>query len=651
VTHTLRPALRALAIGLGLLAGAATGPRAARADAARDAESLFRRAQAYDARGTIETRRLAMDCLERATSLAPDRFEYQLALGRVYYRMGFLRQARSRFQKVEKLDPQNADARVGVGQVWRRDWLKYLDRTSLTRAVGDFSTAVRLRPGDCDAWLLLLPLLVEQNNLRAAGAAAQRALEAAPERAEASLAVAYTSYRLGKVALAESSFVAALPRLPSLARERFEDIAPVASEEDTATLRRLPPAQRGEFLRRFWREHDPDLTTRENEAQLEYWARVAQAYFLFFDQRRREWDERGEVYVRYGPPEKAEYNPLGAATSQRFATGPGYPLNTLVWSYPGLGMQVAMQDRLLSEYYLLPIDQYEDLDPRPDPEVMALRGDLLSSRGGRGVFPLLPPGAKRRPVDGVLARFSGEHGPRLFGQVETNGSRDDSLWAEWVVLDTAMVEVARTTRVPSVSACDPTRLRAADFAADLPPGRYQVGITVRDSAGRRGLFRRSVELGVASAALTLSDAVLTCGRPDVSPPAPGVAPAVRIEANPTGEVYGGGPLTVYFEMYDLRPDENGQSRFEYECTVRSAEKDPRIWIQRLLQPRPRIPEISASRREEQPGNLRRQFVTIPVAELGEGRYRLDITVRDLNAGSEAATSVRFVKRAGSVAGG
>lgn len=377
---------------------------------------------------------------------------------------------------------------------------------------------------------------------------------------------------------------------------------------------------------------------------------MAHAYFLFFDQRRREWDERGEVYVRYGPPEKAEYNPIGAMASQRFSTGPGYPLNTLVWSYPGLGMQVAMQDRLLSEYYLLPIDQYVEVDPRPNPEVVARRGDVLSSRGGRGVFPLLPPGAKRRPVDGVLARFSGERGPRLFGQVETRGGRDDSLRAEWVVLDTAMVEVARATRVPDVSACDPTQLRTADFAADLPPGRYQVGITVRDSAGRRGLFRRSVDLDVASASLTLSDAVLTCGRPDISPPAPGVAPAVRIEANPAGEVFGGGPLTVYFEMYDLRPDEHGQSHFEYECTVRSAEKDPRVWIQRLLQPRPRIPEISASRREEQPGNLRRQFVTIPVAELGEGRYRLDITVRDLNAGSEAATSVRFVKRAGPVAG-
>jgi hypothetical protein len=157
-------------------------------------------------------------------------------------------------------------------------------------------------------------------------------------------------------------------------------------------------------------------------------------------------------------------------------------------------------------------------------------------------------------------------------------------------------------------------------------------------------MRSQIELSSPLATLTLSDAVATCGRPDVSAPAAGGAPAVRLEASPRGEVSGGGPLTIYFEMYDLSPDETGTSRFEYEATVRSAEKDSRIWLQRLLAPRPRIPAISAGRREEQPGSLRRQFLSLPVGELADGRYRLEILVRDLNAGSEATTRVNFVKR-------
>ncbi len=633
--------VRIAALVLALIAAAA-GPGGAWADRAGDAEALVRRAQGYDARGTIDGRRLAARCLEQATALAPDSLEYQITLGRLYYRMGFLKQARKRFERVERQDARSADARFGLGQVWRRDYLKYLDRTSLGRAVAHFTAASGLKPDDGESWLQLVPMLYEQDSLVAAGAAAEHALAAAPTRAEAMLAVAYTSFRLGRIGRAESTFVAAFPDLPKLARERFEDIAPVASEEDTATLRRLPPARRAEFLRRFWREHDPDLASRENEAQLEYWARVAQAYFLFFNTKRREWDERGEVYVRYGAPEHADYNPLDVPSVHMF--GHAYPMNYLVWSYPSLGMQVTMQDRLLSEYYLLPMSMYASMDPHPDPDVLALRDDVLSSRGGRGVFPTLPPGTRPRAVDAVVARFSGERGPRLFGQIQTAGAPDDDLTAEWVVLDTAMVEVARARRAPGASACDPVGVRSADFAAELPPGRYQVGFTLGDAAGGRGVIRKNVDLSAPLATLTLSDAVATCGRPDVTAQTPGVAPAVRIEALPGGEVRGAGPLTVYFEMYDLRPDESGTSRFEYEATVLSAEKDSRIWLQRLLAPRPRIPAISAGRREEQPGNLRRQFLSIPVGELADGRYRLDILVRDLNAGSEATTRVGFVKR-------
>jgi len=638
----LRPG-HAAALALALLVARA-GPGPAWADRAGEAEALHRRALELDARGSIDARRDAMRCLEQATALDPDHLEYQLALGRLYYRIGFLKEARKRFERIEKADGRSADAQFGLGQVWRRDWLKYLDRASLGRSVAHFSAAARLRPGDSESWLQLVPMLYEQDSLAAAGAAAERALAAAPKRPEARLAVAYTSFRLGRIERAESTFVAAFPDLPRAARERFEDIGPVASEQDTATLRRLQPAQRAEFLRRFWREHDPDLASRENEAQLEYWSRVAQAYFLFFDARRRQWDERGEMYVRYGAPERADYNPLSVSKVQLFATGPAYPVNVLVWSYPGLGMEVQMQDRVLTEHYMRPTSMDADLDPRPDPAALARRDDLLVSRGGRGVFPMLPPGAQPRKVDAVLARFSGERGPRLFGQIQTGGAPDEALVAEWVVLDTAMAEVARARREPGASPCDPAAVRSADFAAELPPGRYQVGLTLRDSAGHRGVFRSEVDLSAPLATLTLSDAVATCGRPEVTAPAPGGAPALRIEILPGAEVSGAGPLTVYFEMYDLRADETGTSRFEYEATVRSAEKDSRIWIQRLLAPRPRIPAISAGRREEQPGSLRRQVVSIPVGELADGRYRLDIRVRDLNAGTDATTNVSFVKR-------
>jgi GWxTD domain-containing protein len=640
--------LRALAAVLGFLICAPAIVSAAKArPAARpgSAQALFRRAQALLDRNTFDARRMAIRHLEQATLMEPDNASYQLTLARTYYQAGFLKSARLRFERVVAIDAEDPEGHFGLGQVWRRDWLKYLERGSLERAVEHFSTCARTKPDHVESWLMLAPLHVEQDHVSAAFAAAQHAHEADPDRAEALLAMAYTMYRLGQAPVADSVFRLAIPRLQRIVRERFHDIGPVASMEDTARLRRLAPEAQVQFLERFWRDNDPDLATRENEAQLEYWSRVAHAYFLFYDRKRREWDERGEVYVRYGPPEKAVYNPVGTPLRVTFGTGPPFPANILVWNYPSLGMTVTMQDRLLSEYYLLPITRDYDPDPAPDPDSLARRTGSLATAGGRAVFPRLAPGVTPLPIEGLVARFEGTTGPLLVAHVESPGNPADSLWAEWVVLDSTRREVSRGGRSLSTSACDAAERRVADFAAELAPGEYLVGLSVRDRRGRRGVFRAPIELPPHHARLALSDVVVSCGAPQIGASAGG-EPSVRIEPNPSASVAPGEPLRAYFEIYHLRPDANGQSRFEYVYTVRSAERDPRIWIQRALAPRQQPPPIIASREEENPGALRRQFVSVPVQHLPAGKYRLEILVRDLIAGVSAGAKAEFLKTGG-----
>ena len=622
----------------------ASAPVAARAEVesasprSHQGEALYQKASKLLERGTFDTRRVAIRDLEQATLLDPENSDYQLTLARAYYQVGFLKNARRRFEQVVRIAPEDARGRFGLGQTWRRDWLKYLDRSSLSRAVEQFSAAARLDPASCDSWLMLTPQLVEQPDLVAASNAAERAQEANPRRADALLAMAYTAYRRGRVARADSLFAAAIPRLPQSVRERFADISPVATARDTFILHRLSPDGQVEFVRRFWKEMDPDLSTPENEAQLEYWSRVAHAYFLFYDPKRREWDERGEVYVRYGAPVRARYNPLGVS----LADWAGTPRNVLVWEYPDLGMKVLMEDRTLSEYYLLPVTRTYDPDPVPNPDSLALRTDAVATTGGRGVFPKLPPGVRPLPVSGVIARFEGEQGTRLLAHVESPGGPQDSLWAEWVVLDSTRREVHRAARELAPSACAATERRVADFAAELPPGAYLMGLSVRDGNGGRGVYRAEADLATRRAGLTLSDVVISCGTPDMGARAGAAAP-LRIEPNPSGEVAEEDPLTAYFEIYRLKPGRDGQSRFEYVYTVKSAEKDPRIWLKRMFAPRPARPSISASREEENAGSLRRQFVSVPVQALPAGRYRLEVRVRDLVADVEAVRTVEFVK--------
>ena len=645
----MRIAPRSRTSAIAALCIAAIGLWAACASAAGDAaghrsrlevQALYARAQARLAEHRVEARRMAIADLERATMLDPDDTECQLLLARAYYQAGFLKQASRRFERLAALAPDDPEARFGLAQVWRRDWLKYLDRNSLARAIENLAAATRLEPRHTDAWLMLSSLEVEQHDSLGAQRAAIAACAAEPGRAEALLALASARWRLGDVAGADSAFAAALPKLRRSVRERFEDFAPLASERDTAIFNHLDAAAQVEFARRFWAEQDPDPTTSANEAQLEYRARVAQAYFLFYDAKHREWDERGEVYVRYGPPEAAVYNPLGAKlySSVSQSSQMTYPANVLRWDYPRLGMTVLLQDRILSEYYQLPITFDHDPDPRPDPEALA-RLDVVQTHEGRGVFPALPPGVKPLTVHATVAAFEGAAGPRLFSALETAAAPGDTLWAEAVVVDTAQHEVARSGRSLSPSACTPERFRVADFASDLPPGRYTLGLAVR-GGGRRGTSRIAVLLQAPDTSISLSDIVVTCGAPLIT------GAAVRLDADPLAQVGDGDALTAYFEISHLAAGAGGEARFEYVYAVKSAQKDPRIWIQRALQPRPQAPAISVSRDESQVGSVRRQFLSVPVQSLPPGRYKLEVTVRDLVSGQAASRTTPFSRVAG-----
>ena len=609
----------------------------------RRVDELVGQARQWLSTRTIEARRMAIRDLEDAIAIAPDRGDALLLLARAYEQAGFQRLAQQTWARASTLAPDDATARAGLALAWRRDYLKYLERASLDRAVEQYRAATRLDSSDVQSWLALSCLAIERGDLTEALAAAQGASRTGRSRAEASLAAASACWRLGQVEAADSLFRDGIGHVRRSVRERYDDLAPLASERDTMVFNALDADDRETFRRRFWNEHDPDLATPENEARLEYWARVTQAYLLYFDARRRAWDERGEVYVRYGPPARATYNPLGVPLR---SDNPGrtagnqasFPLNVLVWEYPVLGLRVVMHDRSLNEQYELPVSLDTDPDPIPSPDSVATSG-LLATHGLRGMFPVLPPGVRPLEVRAQWARFEGVDGrPRLFVAAATPAGPADTLMAEFVVLDSLMHPVARSRRPLSPSACDATSLRTATFEAGLAPGTYLVGVSLHGE-GRRGARREVVECPASDSTLAVSDLVLTCGLPLAG------ESQVRLDPNPDAVVTGDDPLIVYFEAHHLTLGPEGEARFEYETAVRPLERDTRIWFQRWLAPRREGQGVGVTRQDEVRGSLRRQFVRVPAQGLAPGRYRLDVVVRDLLSGAEVRRSATFTRRA------
>jgi GWxTD domain-containing protein len=420
-------------------------------------------------------------------------------------------------------------------------------------------------------------------------------------------------------------------------RRLFEDVRPIVAPPEMRALERLDGKRREVAVAAFWRDLDPDPTTRMNEARLEFWSRAAHAYFLYYDPRQRQWDVRGQLYLRFGPPRWRDFNP---------PRGPSAESNFQVWGYPDLGMRIWLQDQARNGRYQMPGKPLafhatdRPIPMLPYPDSLARHPELFGTGRGVATFHRHPPGAVPIDVRATLSRFSGSGGAHLLAQAEVPGSPADDLTAEWVVLDSTGSEIARSSQVLTVSACDPTELRVSDFATDLPPGSYGVGLAVRGARGALGLFRTQARLTAAEPGLGISDIVVTCGQPPR--PGRGEEPVIRLAPNPKGRIRRGGTLNAYFEIYGLAAPGGRNSRFEYTATLRSAGKDARAWLQRLFSPRPQVPEITARREEESAGGLRRQFLSVPVQSLPCGRYQLEISVKDLIAGVEESRSASFV---------
>ena len=93
------------------------------------------------------------------------------------------------------------------------------------------------------------------------------------------------------------------------------------SAEDEERFARLQAGERERFLEDFWRRRDPTPDTEENEARLQFQARITHANRNFdaAANDRGMFSDMGRVYIRYGEPDEVlrQVIPAGDATLER----------------------------------------------------------------------------------------------------------------------------------------------------------------------------------------------------------------------------------------------------------------------------------------------------------------------------------------------
>jgi len=585
--------------------------------------------------GTQEGRRRAIRLLENAVALEPRDPMLWHILGEAYAAARFGERSRQCFRRALDFEPDDEHGWFLTGMAWRREWLRGLDPSALNRAIAAFDTCTRMDPDDGEAWLRYSGLLYEKGDLEAARVAASQSKDRGRYPDHNALARAYLAFRIGDSAGADTLFAQVLPRLEPSVRRMFErpwellGAAPGSADASDGAGRRSQVP--------FWDSRDPDPTTPENEFRLEYWARVAHAYLLFEDPLDPHFDARAMTYVQYGPPAAVTVQDRSVHPINMFWLDPHtaslaeYPFVSQTWFYPQYGMVIQLEDKALVGRFERHAARADDPSSSPSEAALRAQPDVIAIDGGAALFTARPPRRMRLGVRALDAQFDGDRGTRLVTQVRVSVSAADSAVARWLVVDDSGRELARETQAPAVSACEPESLRIARFSAELPAGDYHVFVSASDRRFRRALREERISIRAQTPGVGLSDIVDVCSEP----PTQVQSNAVLLEAAEEPVVRGEQALTCYFEIVRLLTSASGWGRFQYRYTLRRVTAEGKA--DEAIVREYRSEEIDVD------GSLRRQFVTIPMSALPYARYRLTISVLDLNSGQGIGRSLDFVK--------
>ena len=394
---------------------------------------------------------------------------------------------------------------------------------------------------------------------------------------------------------------------------------------DSASWAALPSAQRDGLEAMFWMMSDPLALTQENEFQLEFLARVVFADFRWtideMDLRGADTD-RGDIYVRYGPPD-FEMTLPGSETDSRV---------TLVWDYHSnltffFELQPGFATGRLSFFDHNYVETLRNAMPVSFDNVPATRLlDTIPMRITRfrsGVDSSDAVIAARVPIDSLIRATALDRVPvdidlRIFDQfVKVRGVVSDQLvFAQ----DSGDATLDRT------------------WTRRVGPGINVVRVEALQADSKRGARAMSQLAPASNVGFGMSDVLLG----DKPEPPSGGAPPLRwrdITITPNvGSVPRGSALGLLWEMYDLMP-RDGITKYRVAITMERADRDGVTgFAVRVLDNLGRAVGRAQPSRDKLAITFDRQGAALPVlleylsldlSATPPGGYRLRIEVTDL----------------------
>ncbi|HUO51823.1 MAG TPA: GWxTD domain-containing protein [Gemmatimonadaceae bacterium] len=168
-----------------------------------------------------------------------------------------------------------------------------------------FTDAVGYDPDDLRAFRHLEMLFADRQRWMEVEHAARLRLLAHPADPWAWLCEGMALHRVRDPVAAAAAFDSAVKYMTPEMKARYDRMTRVITPKDSAAHARLPDLDQADDARMYWLLADPLWATPDNEDRLEFLSRVVYAELRFSVEEFHIYGadtERGEVYVRYGPP-------------------------------------------------------------------------------------------------------------------------------------------------------------------------------------------------------------------------------------------------------------------------------------------------------------------------------------------------------------
>ncbi len=577
------------------------------------------------------------------------------------------RRAERELKKVLKFDPAYGKARIVLADVYRA--MGSIDKKKKALAV--LEELVEVNPEYPEAYYKLGEAQYELRRYEDAEISFRKQFEYMPGHIPSYTFLGRAYSRLGKDEEASENYLASLPKLadPDKIDEIFNYMYMLCTDEEKEKYESLPYAKRGEFFADFWRRKDPNILTPVNERLIEHLERVDLVQKNYNARSARGYDDRGEIYLKYGEPDE-KYVSTGAGNESWLYSSidknlafdyvgyGGYFVNVNYFDNPGFYLE---RQHMGGIYELLAAKVFgrnsEDAFRAIVSEVIPYKYEAVEKappEHHKYVYP-----EERFDLPLTIMQFRGSEDRtdvelqyavpyNKLNFKDQNGQIITDIEMKIVIQDTAantLDEVKRNFQyrlIESENPLDQFALGREQF--NIPPDTYTIGLEVSpEGSNRNGTQLLRIPVKDYSGRDLLASDILICWE-DISDRDLNRT-SLNIRPYPFLNVFREQPLVLYYEIYNLSLGGNDLTSYTTtysikQQTVTKKEGDFKKFFKglgRLLSGKSRsLIEIKQDYSGIAPDGF--ETISLDISKLPPGEAVITITVLDKTTGRSVSTS-------------